>query len=151
MQRAAVGKIVSIWIKRAHGGPMDGVVEAEMIAGRGLRGNADQGGWRQVTIIDEGAWAEAQLELGVEVDPSARRANILLRGIDLEESRGKTLRLGDCRIHILGETRPCHQMDHAYNGLRNVLRAPWRAGAFGEIVQGGTIHVDDPAEWSNET
>ena len=50
---------------------------------------------RQVTIIDEGAWAETQLELGVDVDPSARRANVMLRGIDLEESRGKTLRLGD--------------------------------------------------------
>ena len=146
-----MGEIVSIWIKRAHGGPMDRVGEAEMVAGRGLRGNADQGGRRQVTIIDEGAWAEAQLELGVDVDPSARRANVMLRGIDLEESRGKTLRLGECEIRIFGETRPCHQMDHAYDGLREVLRAPWRAGAFGEIVQGGTIRVGDAAEWSAES
>jgi MOSC domain-containing protein YiiM len=145
-----MGKIVSIWIKRAHGGPMDRVVEAEMIAGRGLSGNADQGGWRQVTLIDEGAWAEAQVELGVEVDPSARRANVLLRDVNLEESRGKTLRVGDCRIRILGETRPCHQMDHAYNGLRDVLRAPWRAGAFGEIVEGGIIHIGDAAAWTEE-
>src|ERR1700680_3982829 len=145
-----MGKIVSIWIKRAHGGPMDRVVEAEMIAGRGLSGNADQGGRRQVTLIDEGAWAEAQVELGVEVDPSARRANVLLRDVNLEESRGKTLRLGDCRIRILGETRPCHQMDHAYNGLRDVLRAPWRAGAFGGIVEGGTIHIGDAAAWTEE-
>ncbi len=128
---------------------MDPVGEAEMIAGRGLRGNADQGGWRQVTLIDEGAWAEAQREIGVKVDPSARRANILLRGVNLAESRGKTLRVGDCQIRILGETRPCHQMDHAHEGLRNVLRAPWRAGAFGEIVEGGTIRVGDPVEWAD--
>ena len=82
-----MGNLVCIWIKRAHGGPMDRVGEAEMIAGHGLRGNADQGGRRQVTLVDEGAWAEAQLELGVDVDPSARRANILLRGIDLQASR----------------------------------------------------------------
>ena len=142
-----MGNLVCIWIKRAHGGPMDRVGEAEMIVGRGLRGNADQGGRRQVTLVDEGAWAEAQLELGVDVDPSARRANILLRGIDLQDSRGKTLRIGDCRIRIFGETRPCHQMDHAYQGLRNALRAPWRAGAFGEIVQGGTIRAGDVADW----
>src|ERR1700686_5813406 len=57
-RKATVGEIVSIWIKRAHGGPMDRVGEAEMVAGRGLRGNADQGGRRQVTIIDEGGWGE---------------------------------------------------------------------------------------------
>jgi MOSC domain-containing protein YiiM len=139
------GEIVNIWIKRAHRGVMDPVKTAETIAGRGLIGNANQGGRRQITIIDEAAWREAAAETGHDVDPSKRRANVMLRGIPLADSRGKLLRLGACLVRILGETRPCERMEEAQAGLRNALRPNWRAGVFGEIVEGGEIHVGDDA------
>lgn len=126
---------------------MDRVETAELIAGRGLVGNANQGGRRQITLIDEAAWRDATTELGVEVDPSARRANVLLRGIDLEDSRGRLLLLGGSLIRIFGEVRPCSLMDEAQMGLRSALGSQWRGGVFGEIVEGGTIRVDDRAEW----
>ncbi len=47
-----MSEIISIWIKRAHGESMDSVDEAELVEGRGLAGNADQGGWRQITVIE---------------------------------------------------------------------------------------------------
>jgi MOSC domain-containing protein YiiM len=125
---------------------MDGVDNAQAVAGRGLTGNADQGGRRQVTIIDEAAWRDAAAEAGAEVDPSKRRANVMVRGIPLADSRDKLLRLGGCVILILGETRPCERMDEAQAGLRQALRATWRGGVFGEVVEGGLIHVGDPAE-----
>ena len=125
---------------------MDAVETADAIAGRGLVGNADQGRRRQITIIDEAAWGEAAAETGHDVDPSKRRANVMLRGITLAHSRGRLLRLGNCLVRILGETRPCHQMEEAQAGLRNALDPNWRAGVFGEIVEGGTIRVGDPAE-----
>jgi len=140
------GEIVSIWIKRAHRGVMDGVRSAEAVAGRGLVGNADQGGRRQITIIDEQAWNEAAAETGAEVDPSKRRANVMVRGIPLADSREKLLRLGDCLIRILGETRPCERMEEAQPGLRQALRSGWRGGVFGEIVEGGALRVGDRAE-----
>jgi MOSC domain-containing protein YiiM len=140
------GTVVSIWIKRSHRGVMDRVDEAQAIAGRGLVGNADQGRRRQVTIIDESAWNTASAETGAAVDPSKRRANIMLRGIDLAESRGKHLRIGNCLVRILGETTPCERMEEAQPGLRNALRTAWRAGVFGEIVEGGPIHTGDAAE-----
>jgi len=129
---------------------MDRVLFAEAVAGRGLAGNKDQGGKRQVTLIDEARWREAQQELGADVDPSARRANILLRGIDLENQRGRSLRIGPCLVRIYNETRPCYQMDDAYPGLREALKPRWRAGAFGEIVEGGVIRVGDVVEWIGE-
>ncbi|HEX3579564.1 MAG TPA: MOSC domain-containing protein [Thermoanaerobaculia bacterium] len=140
------GEIVNIWIKRAHGGVMDSVESAEAIAGRGLAGNADRSRRRQVTIIDEAAWREAATETGHHVDPSKRRANVMLRGIALADSRGKLLRLGNCLVRILGETRPCEQMEEAQTGLRKALSPHWRAGVFGEIVEGGLIRVGDRAE-----
>ncbi len=141
------GEIVHIWIKRFKRGPMDRVQEAHLIAGRGIVDNANQAGKRQVTLIDEAAWGDAQKDLGVEVDPSARRANVMLRGIDLRDSRGKTLRLGDCVIRLVGETRPCNQMDDAQQGLRAALDPIWRGGAYGEVVEGGTIRPGDSARF----
>jgi MOSC domain-containing protein YiiM len=144
-----MGEIVAIWLKRFKHGPMDPVSEAEAVEGRGLKSNANQGGKRQITLIDEARWREAQAELGVDVDPSARRANVMLRGIDLERTNGRLLRLGQCVVRIYGETRPCHQMDEAEPGLRAALSPRWRGGAFAEIIEGGTIHIGDAAEWVN--
>jgi MOSC domain-containing protein YiiM len=140
------GEIVNIWIKRAHRGVMDLVNEAQLVENRGLAGNADQGRRRQITIIDEAAWREAAAETGADVDPSRRRANVMLRGIPLADSRGKLLRLGACLVRILGETRPCEQMEEAQRGLRKALSPNWRAGVFGEIVEGGSIRIGDSAE-----
>ena len=136
-----MGEIVAIWIKRAHRGPMHPVDEAQLVAGRGLAGNADQGGWRQITVIDEAAWREATAELGENVDPSLRRANVMIRGVDLENSREKKLQLGECVINIRGENPPCKLM----NQMQKPLRPHWRAGVFGEITQGGAIRVGEVA------
>ncbi|HEX6179198.1 MAG TPA: aldo/keto reductase [Thermoanaerobaculia bacterium] len=125
---------------------MDSVGEAEFVAGRGIRGNANQGGWRHVTVIDEKAWQTATAELGVDVDPSARRANVMVRGVDLVQSRGKLLQLGDVTIRLAGETRPCEQMDDAQQGLRAALGPDWRAGAYGQIIAGGRVRVGDRVE-----
>lgn len=141
------GKVVQLWLKRFKGGPMDPVMFAEAVPGRGLAGNANQGGKRQVTIIDEARWREALDELGVHVDPSARRANVMLSGIDLEQMRGRLLRIGACVVRIYNETRPCEQMDDAQPGLRTALMPRWRAGAYGEIVEGGVIRIGDDAAW----
>jgi len=142
------GEIISIWIKRAHRGVMDAVDEAQAVAGRGLVGNADQGGRRQITVIDEAAWRDAGAEAGAEVDPAKRRANVMVRGIPLADSREKLLRLGNCLIRILGETRPCERMEEAQPGLRQALRSNWRGGVFGEIVEGGTFRIGERAELS---
>ena len=134
-----MAEIVSIWIKRAHGGAMDRVDEAQLVPGRGLVGSADQGGWRQITIISEESWRNATAELGADVDSSARRANVMIRGLDLQKSRGKKLQLGDCVINVRGENPPCRLM----NEMQQPLRPHWRAGVFGEIVHGGTIRTGD--------
>ncbi|HUP61409.1 MAG TPA: MOSC domain-containing protein [Thermoanaerobaculia bacterium] len=144
------GTIVAIWIKRFKRGPMDPADEARLVAGRGIEGNANQGGKRHVTIIDEARWREAEQELGVAVDPRARRANVMLRGIDLEQTHRRLLRLGNAVVRIYGETRPCERMDEAHAGLRDALRPRWRGGAFAEIVESGTMRAGDPADWIEE-
>jgi MOSC domain-containing protein YiiM len=137
----------AIWIKRAHRGSMDGADRATLVAGRGIVGNADQGGRRQVTVIEQERWSALTEELGAAVDPSARRANLLVRGVRLAESRHRILEVGTVRIRILGETKPCERMDEACNGLRAALGPGWGGGAYGEVLNDGEIAVGDPVRW----
>ena len=140
------GRVEQIWIKRAHRGPMDARAEAELVAGRGMVSSADQGGRRQITLLDADEWEARCASLGVTVDPIRRRANVLLRGVDLRTSRGRLVRLGACLLRILGETKPCERMDEAQRGLQTTLFPDWGGGAFAEVVEGGAIRVGDEAE-----
>jgi MOSC domain-containing protein len=144
------GKIESIWLKRAKGGPMDPVNTALLEVAGGLRGNANRGGKRQVTIISRERWTELMEALGAEVAPSARRANLMVSGLNLENSRGRFLRVGTTRLLINGETRPCEQMEAAHAGLQELMKERWGGGAFAEVVEGGEIQVGDRVGWEND-
>lgn len=147
---AAGGRLERIWIKRAKLGPMDPRPSARLVEGAGIAGNADQGGRRQVTVISAEAWADALAELAGdgrgpdEVDPSERRANLLLSGIELAGIRGRVLRIGGCRLLIQGETRPCERMERARTGLKAALGPDWRGGVYGVVIEGGEIALGDP-------
>ena len=136
-----------IWIKRAHRGKMDPATRATLVAGRGIAGNADRSTRRQVTIIDLERWNELMDTLGADIDTSARRANLVIDSLDLFDSRGRTLRVGTARLHILGETRPCERMDEALPGLQAKMRERWGGGAYAEVVEGGEISVGDSVGW----
>ena len=131
-------------------GPMDAVDTLTLVAGRGLQGNANQGGRRQVTIIAEERWQELMQQLNADISPSARRANLMVKGIVLENSRGRVLLVGSCRIRIFGETRPCERMDEALEGLREAMKSHWGGGAFGEVLDDGEIRVGDAVSWEEE-
>src|SRR5437870_2282759 len=120
-----MAKLDQIWIKRGKQGPMDPVDTATLDAGRGIKGNANRGGRRQVTIISRERWAESMRDLGAELPPSTRRANLMVSGVNLEQSRGRILRVGSVRLKINGETRPCEQMEEAHAGLQALMRPRW--------------------------
>jgi hypothetical protein len=123
--------------------------ESNYVASRkiGKHLNANQGGKRQVTIIEKEIWEAVTTKLGAAVDPSARRANLMVSGIHLADSRRRILRIGNCRIRIYGETKPCEVMDEAWPGLRQAMYDNWAGGAFGEVLDDGEITVGDSVQW----
>jgi MOSC domain-containing protein YiiM len=147
LRESGAGSLERIWIKRAKRGPMDPVDSATLEADRGVRGNANVGGRRQVTIISRERWSELMAALGASLPPSARRANLMVSGIDLEQSRGRILRIGATRLRINGETRPCERMEEAHAGLEALMRDRWGGGTFAEVLDGGEIRVGDAVEW----
>ena len=145
-----IGRLEAIWIKRAHRGKMDEVTEATVVAGQGIAGNVDRSRRRQVTIIEREVWESLMQQLDADVSPSSRRANLMVSGVRLQDTRGRTLRIGSARFAIGGETTPCERMDEALPGLREAMRPNWGGGVFAQALDDGIMTVGDAVRWEDE-
>lgn len=138
------GRLLVIVLRPGARLPVRKVEEARAVAGQGLVGDHAGGGKRQVTLLAREAWQAACSQLGRELDPGIRRANLVVEGVDLAATIGRRLRLGEVVIEVLGETRPCELMDDDGRiGLMAALRPERRGGVYGAIVTGGTLRVGD--------
>ena len=141
-----MGKVEGIWIKRVRKGPMDAAESAAFVTDKGIVGCANQGGSRQVTVIEKEVFDRIAAELPDAV-PIMRRANVMVSGVRLEGTRGQTLSLGGIRLHIKGETRPCERMDAQCPGLTSALDPEWNGGVYGVVLDDGEVTVGDAVSW----
>jgi MOSC domain-containing protein YiiM len=144
------GRLDGIWLKRAHRGPMDARESVVLIAGKGLEGGIDRSSRRQVTIIEREIWEELMRETGADAPPSTRRANLMISGVALADTRKRVLRIGVARLEIAGETKPCERMEEAVPGLRAAMYPNWRGGVFAMVLTGGEISIGDEVAWEND-
>ena len=147
MTTASSGRVEAMWLKRSHRGPMDAVAEIRVTSGAGIVGGVDRSRRRQITLIEQEVWERLMRDLGGDADPSARRANLMLTGVRLANTRGRILRVGEARLAIGGELTPCERMDEVLHGLRAAMRPGWRGGVFAQVLGDATIRVGDTAEW----
>ena len=131
---------------------MDAVQTAEFVVDEGLASSVGRSKRRQVTLIEREVWDAHMATLGGDIDPGSRRANVMLSGISLPNTRGRVLRIGTTvRLAIGGETTPCERMEEALSGLQEIMRDNWGGGAFAQVISGGTVSVGDAVEWAPPT
>ena len=145
-----MAQLTRIWLKPVKGEPLQEMERASVRSNHGLVGNAERGGRRQVTVLSAEDWEAANAQAGSELDPSARRANILVTGLgNLVESTGQVLKVGGARIQVTGETRPCSLMDAAHQGLRAAMEVSWRGGVHGIVLNDADLAVGDEVSWED--
>ena len=144
------GRLEAIWLKRQRGGEMSAVSEATAEAGGGLAGDANYGRTRrQVTLIEKEVFDTLNDELGTSVDPALRRANLMVSGVSLADTRDRRIRIGGCVLQVRGETRPCTIMEEQLTGLRDALDPDWRGGVFCTVLSDARIQVGDVVTWED--
>ncbi len=111
---------------------------------------------RQVAILTEEDWQAARLDLAGPAGPphlpwTARRANVLVRGVRLPRGTGSVISLGDCLLQVMCETTPCQRMNEAFPGLMTALAPDWRGGVTCKVLTGGAVFLHDPVAIISET
>jgi len=142
------GTVVEIHLYPTVGAPATTLLAVEAVVGAGLTGDQRRRPTRQVTVLALEDWQRALDEIGADLPPCARRANVVVSGIDLPATVGQRLRLGEVELQIHGETKPCDQMDAAEQGLREALVPSLRGGVHGSIEIGGALRVGDEVRLS---
>ena len=134
------GKLLAIATKARSRGPMNELDRACVTPEHGItgdfRGKAEQ---RQVTVLSVEDWYAACSELNQQLVWTTRRANLLVEGIRLANTKDSLLHIGTVVLRITGETEPCGRMDELVAGLRSALTPDWRGGVCCQVVSGGWV------------
>ena len=140
--RMEQGTLLAIATRTGTRVPMMESATAEITTEEGVRGDfRGRPGPRQVTVMAIEDWQAACDELAEEIPWTARRANLLVSGLKLDQTSGRLVTIGDVTLEVTGETEPCYRMDEVRDGLQNALGPNWRAGVSCRVVVGGHVEV----------
>ena len=139
-----MAKLIGIAIKDRKRAPMQTLDSAFISLDKGVehdfRGKPSK---RQVTVLSLAAWQEANTILHTELPWTTRRANLLVDALELENTTGKIITIGDVELLITQETDPCERMQEAAEGLFDALKAKWRGGVCCRVIREGRIKLGD--------
>ena len=148
---ARAGTIVSVNTSRKKGQIKTPVPAAELVAGKGIEGDAHLGfAHRQVSLlmIEDIEEQKSRLAAGslVPLGPGAFAENLTTRGIDLGAlAIGDKLFIGDeIRMRISQIGKECHTKCAVFHLTGNCIM-PVR-GIFCEVLAGGTVRAGDVIE-----
>jgi MOSC domain-containing protein YiiM len=147
----AIGRVIGIARRSARRAAMEEIAEGMIAPGSGLEGDHKGAKFphRAITVLSREAWEAALAELGGPAEPvalpwTARRANILVEGVDLPRARGGRVRIGPALLEVTYPTQPCARMEEAHAGLLRALHPDWRGGITARVLEGGVVRLGDP-------
>jgi MOSC domain-containing protein YiiM len=129
---------------------METLNHADVTIGTGVPGDyrgrlkPDSRNRRQVTVMAVEAWRETLKELGADVPWEQRRVNLMVEGLELEQTAGaRIIFMSGLVLEVTGECDPCKRMEDVAPGLEAALRPNWRGGVTARVIEGGPIRVGE--------
>ncbi len=143
-----MGRLLHIFISPEKGNEMISANEIEVIADCGLKGDRYESSKNrkraadQLTLIEIENIISFTRETGLPLQPYEPRRNLVMRGVKLNELRGKRFRVGHIELEGLELCEPCSKFSK--NTYPDVLDFfVHRGGLNARIIQGGTIVLGD--------
>jgi len=139
-----MAEVVSIHIAGERNGPAQELSSAEVVTDYGIDGDwrSRPGNSRQLTLIEEEALLATGRELRFTVPDGASRRQVVVRGLTLNATVGKTLRLGSVLVAVTALCHPCENMERTIGPGAQLAMAN-RGGVSARILQGGTLRAGD--------
>ena len=142
-----MSRLLAIARKDKKRAPMEVLSTVAITNAAGVEGDfRGKPGNRQITVLSKAAWESACQELGKSIDWTVRRANLLIDDVDLQETAGKKLVIGDVELLITEETDPCKRMKEFDERLYQALEKDWRGGVCCRVIKSGVVKVGDSVE-----
>ena len=148
-----MGEIIGIATREKSRAPMVVYASAKVSFDKGI-GDDSRGlikGDRQVTVMTVESWDKVCEELDKKLHWTTRRANLIIEGVDLENTTGMQLKVGNFFLEITGELYPCSRMDEQINGLTAALTPNWRGGVTCKILSEGIVYEGDKVALGERT
>jgi MOSC domain-containing protein YiiM len=149
-----MGTLEAICIAPRASSQMQPLTSVEAIAGVGLQGDRyaagvgfyserpTEPGAREVTLIEAETLEALCAERGIQLSVDEHRRNLTVRGIRLDELRGRRFTVGEVVLEGVRDCPPCEHLEELTG--KPVLRPlVERGGLRARVVVGGTIHVGD--------
>ena len=138
-----MAEVVSIHRAGVRSAPAEELAAARVVTGFGIEGDFRSARTdRHVTLIEEETLRAVERQLGVTISPGGSRRQIVTRGMALNATVGKTLRIGEVVLAVTSFCDPCEKMEQKIGvGARAALRD--RGGVCARVVQGGVMRPGD--------
>lgn len=147
------GAVESLFITTAMSEPMIAKDLVQAIAGQGIEGDRYMlatGTYskkpspdRQLTLVEAEILDWLREEHGHTVRPEECRRNVVTRGIALNPLVGRTIAIGQTRLHVHRLCQPCRYIEKLLD-QPGLYEAWWDTGGIRcEILTGGEIRLGD--------
>jgi MOSC domain-containing protein YiiM len=128
------------------------VDRAEIVAGKGISGDASFGREKRQILIVAGKVLQRY-----ELLPGEIRENLVVADLDVDTLQtGEKVRVGEVTLEVSGPCEPCSKLDKIRKGLQHELVGQRgvlaRALTHGEIVVGDVVEIEmrEPRQLSQE-
>lgn len=146
-----MGRLLGIAIKERSRSPMESLELASVTTASGVANDfRGKPSGRQVTLLARESWQAICQKLGEDLPWQTRRANLYIQGINLEQTTGQVIQIGQLKLLITQETDPCKRMKEVHDGLFEAMADEWRGGVCCQVIQTGEIKIGDKVEITDD-